>query len=116
MVTPENGMVILRGLRTGREYAYNIYSSDVVGAAVTWSTNGIAGTGSQTFILIPEDCILKDVSIATGQTVSTNWIIQVNDVPTGSIVSIANAINTLQTRSIPNIPIAGGKKLTFVQA
>jgi hypothetical protein len=114
MVTPENGVIILKG-KSGRFYNLNLYSSDVLGAAVTLNFNGLAGTNSTTFFNTPEDCVIVDVSVATGQTVATNWVVQVNDQNVG-VISIANQINTLATRGAPNIFLQGNKKLTLIQA
>ena len=115
MVTPENGTITLRG-KSGRSYTLSIYSSDVVGAFVTMSTFGTAGTGSTNFWVTPEDVVLEDVSITTGQTVTTGWTVNVNDVPTGNIISVANSINTLANRTKPLIGIRAGRKFTMVQA
>lgn len=116
MVTAGNGVIIFHGLETGRDYAYNFYSSDVIGAAVTLNANGLAGTGSQNFILVPENVVIKDISFASTNTVSTNWVLQVNDVNTGSVVPIANCLNSLATRALPNIPVGRGRKFTMIQA
>lgn len=115
MVTPETGTIIFRGM-SGRDYAYNIYSSDVIGAYVTFSAFGAAGATSQNFLVLPERCVLKDLSVITGQTVCTSWLPLVNDTPSGVAVLVANSINTLAYRSIPNVGFEAGRKFTLVQA
>lgn len=113
--TPKNGTIILQGV-SGREYSLSIYCSDVANAAVTFSTTGSAGTGSQNFYIIPENCVLKDVSLVTGMADTTALVPYINDVPSGALVSIANAINTLAYRAIPKLGFAAGRKLTIIQA
>lgn len=116
MVTPENGTVTFTG-RSGKTYTYSIYSSDVVAAPVTWATTGLAGTGSTNFITAPEDMLLSDVSLTTGQTVAVGWSIWLNDAPYPSaVMTFANVLNTLQTRSFPKgFGIKQGRKVQLVQ-
>lgn len=116
MVTPENGLLTFQG-RSGRQYSYNIYSSDVIAAPVTFSLVGAAGTGSTNFITAPEDMTLVDASITTGQTVSTNLVLWLNDAPApAAVIMLANIVSTLANRSFPQLKIAAGRKVQFVQA
>jgi len=115
MVTPTNGLLRLKGI-SGKEYSYNIYISDVANAPVTFSTVGQAVAGGQNFIITPEPCEIKDIAVTTGPTVIFNLVPYVNDVSSGQIMSLANVINTLQTRSFPAVKINGGRKLTILQA
>ena len=115
MVTPENGTLSLKGV-SGKWYNINFYSSDVIGAPITMNLNGVAGTGSQNFYILPENCFIMDVSVATGQTVTTNWVVQINDQNIGVILNVANSINTLNTRAVPNVPLPANRKLTIIQA
>jgi len=115
MVTAGNGSITFRG-SSGRSYTMNFYSSDVINANCTFSLTGVAGTGSQTFYIIPENVVLVDISFASTNTVSTNFVPYINDIPIGSIVPIANVLNTLAYRIVPQIPISAGRKFTLVQA
>jgi hypothetical protein len=115
MVTATTGQVLLIG-RSGRQYSYSVYISDVVGAFVTFSASGVAGTGSQTFIIVPEDVVLADIATALSPTVALTISPYINDLPTGNIIQDSNTLATLQARQIPHIGISAGKKLTFVQA
>ena len=63
MVTAGNGTIQLQGY-SGKTYNLNFYSSDVVGAPTTFNLNGVAGTGSQTFYIVPENCVVTDISFA----------------------------------------------------
>ena len=114
MVTAGNGTLRLKGA-SGREYSYSFYSSDVIGAFCTFNTSAIAVAGSQTFFITPENCRLIDVSFTSTNTVATAWQPQINDTPAGSVVSIANCLNTLQNRSFPMLTISGGRKFTLLQ-
>ena len=114
MVTPESGIIALRG-KSGNSYNLSFYSSDVIGSAVTFNLNGIAVAGSQSFYLIPEDCVIEDISITTGQTVSTVGIVQLNDANTGNVIAWANQVSTLATRVKPMIRLPRGAKLTIIQ-
>jgi hypothetical protein len=115
MVTPETGIMTFQG-QSGRRYSLSFYSSDVLAAPVTFNLNGTAVAGSPNFYIAPENITLIDVSVITGQTVTTSWVAQINDVNTGNIISVANSINTLANRVSPGIGYAAGRKITFVQA
>lgn len=115
MVTAENGTVTFVGA-SGKFYSLSIYSSDVLGAYLTMSSSGLAGTGSQSFWNTPEQVTLYDISMTTGNTVTTVFRFQVNDVDVGNIVAEANILNTLANRSFPHITIGAGRKFTIIQA
>lgn len=117
MVTPEQGSMQLTGLKTGRPYGYSLYSSDVVGnTPVTFALTGIAGTGSTNFIIVPEDCVVTDLAIHTGQTVSSSWTFWANDAPVpASVVTYVQILDSLTARSFPALKIAKGTKLQLMQ-
>ena len=115
MVTPENGTISLRGV-SGKTYNINFYSSDVIGAAVTYNLNGLAAATSQNFYIIPENCVITDIAVTTGQTVTTNWVLQLNDQNIGVVIAVANQVNTLATRATPNVPLPANRKFTMIQA
>jgi hypothetical protein len=115
MVTPENGTLLLKGV-SGKVYSISTYVSDVLAAPATFNLNGIAVAGSITFYIAPENCVIQDFSIATGNTVATALVVQANDVNTGSIISLANSVNTLSNRPPVGVGFAKGSKITLVQA
>ena len=115
MVTPETGILTFSAM-SGKKYSLSFYSSDVVGAYVTFSLTGLAGTGSQTFWNAPERVVLTGASIITGQTVSTIGRVQANDIDIGTPLAWANIVNTLATRDFPQVGINAGTKFTIVQA
>lgn len=115
MVTAGNGVISFRGA-SGRSYNVSFYSSDVVGAALTFNLNGLAVAGSQSFLLLPENGVIEDISFTSSNTVAVAWVVQLNDANTGNVISIANQLNTLANRQKPMIPLPKGGKLTMIQA
>ena len=110
-----NGTLTFRGA-SGKYYTISMYISDVLTAMCTFNTSGAAVAGSTNFWIIPEDCRLIDFSVATGLTDTTIGVINLGDIPTGSILSWANGLNSLATRVSPQLPLPQGRKLTIVQA
>lgn len=115
MVTPTNGTIILRGV-SGKSYALNFYISDVIGATCTFNLNGVAGANSQSFYILPENCVIRDVSLATGPTVMTNLVMQINDQNIGVVLPISTLLTTLNQRAVPQVPLPGNRKFTIIQA
>jgi len=115
MVTPTTGTLTLQG-KSGKNYSYSVYIADAVGTNIKFSSAGIATAASQSFLIAPEDCIIKDLSVTTGPTVITTILPFINDVSAGAVIALANAINTLAFRAIPNIGFAAGRKITLVEA
>lgn len=115
MVTPENGQLVLKSTDNKRFYSLNLYSSDVIGGFVTMNANGLAVSGSQTFYIIPEPCYIEDISLVTGQTVSTAWVPQLNDTNMGSVIQYTTILTTLNQRSVPHLYLPGGAKFTLLQ-
>lgn len=113
---PQRGTLTLRGDRSGRAYSVNMYVSDVAAAFVTFNANGQAGTGSPTFYVIPEDCILEDISLTTGLTDTTQMVLQANQaVVPGTVIRYADFINTLNDRPKLGLGIRQGTQLQFLQ-
>jgi hypothetical protein len=115
MVTPETGTINFLG-RSGQMYTYSIYSSDVVNAPLTFSSIGLAGSGSQNFLIANEDMVMTDISITTGNTVATTFNFYSNDANLGMLCAEANILNTLTTRSFPRVGYKKSSKITILQA
>lgn len=117
MVTAGNGSMTWVG-DSGRQYVYSFYSSDVVGAYITFSTTGLAVAGSQNFLLAPETMTLKDVSFTSSNTVSTAFTLEVGDQAAGIVLPIANVLTSVVGRGnlIPNVRISAGRKIAWKQA
>ena len=109
--TPKTGLIEFTG-RSGQKYVYSIYNSDVAAGFVTWNRMGTAGTGSTNFITLPEDAQVTDISVVTGIVDTTALLLFLDDgaVP-GKLISWANVLNTLTTRSFPEVKIRTGRKV-----
>jgi len=113
MVTATTMTMNFRG-QSGRQYSTSGYISDVVGAKVTFSQNGAAGSTSDTFIQFDEPVVLNDVAILTGPTVATGFTLTAggNTVPSSAILISPN-LTTNANRNSPNI---GFKTRTLIGA
>jgi len=114
MVTPTNGTALLRSMR-GVPSTLNVYLSDVAAAPWTISRNGAAGTGSPTDYIVQEDCMIEDISIVSGPTVSLSSNIYLNGVPTGQVIQLQNFYSTLNNRPRNILFIPKGSRLSFYQ-
>jgi hypothetical protein len=116
MVTATTGTMSFTGLQTKRVYNVSIYISDVVAAAVTFNSNGVAASTSPTVWQIPEDSILTDVSILTGPTVATGMTLSsgYSTIPATNLLIGAN-LTTLNNRNFPNVGFAKGSLLGATQ-
>lgn len=114
--TPKTGHLRFKGLKTGRDYSYNIYNSDVSNAFITWATTGAAGSGSVTFITAPEDMVLVDASVVTGIVDTTSLVLWLDDGPVpATVVLWANCVNSNAVRAFPQLRIPGGHKVQFAE-
>jgi hypothetical protein len=116
MVTATTGTLTLKNLGSGKTQSYSIYISDVNAASVLFSTFGVAGTGSANFVNAPFDAVIWDISVITGPTVITQLNAFKNDVPRAQPILLANVINNLQSRCIPQIGFRAGDKISITQA
>lgn len=110
--TPKTGTLTFYGVNSGQKYVYSIYNTDVANAFVKWSRMGTATSGSVDFITAPEPLILVDASVVTGIVDTQSLLLFIDDgaVP-GKLISWANVVNTLNSRSFPEIKISKGKKI-----
>lgn len=110
------GSALILGLETGKTYSLDLYLPDAVATKVGISTNGIAASTSDTQWFAPEKCVIKDVSIHTGQTAVAHQVL-INSVPlAGGILRNANFLDSLSFRPKLNIPIERGQWLGFLTA
>jgi len=114
MVTATTGTITFRGA-SGADYSWSIYVSDVDAAPVRFSSGGAAGAASSDNIIVPENCVLKDISTLLSPTVAVTMIPSVNDRPTGDVIHDANTLSTLTTRSFPRMRVPGRCKFSMVQ-
>lgn len=112
---PKNGTLTFRG-KSGAQYAYSIYLSDVANAFTTWATTSSAASGSVNFITAPEDMMLEDISISAAPTDTTALVLWLDDAPVrNTIISDANITVSIQTRNFPRLKISQNRKVQFAQ-
>lgn len=112
---PKNATILFRG-KSGQQYSYSIYLSDVANAFVTWATTTTAGSGSVNFITAPEDMALVDITIASAPTDTTSLILWLDDGPVrNTFIQDANVVASVQTRIFPKVGISQGRKVQLVQ-
>jgi len=111
--TPKTGILEFTG-QSGAKYIYSVYNTDVANAFVTWNRMGSAVAGSVNFITAPEHMQLTDCSVVTGIADTTTLLLFLDDgAIAGKLISWANCLNTLTTRSFPQIKISQGRKVQF---
>lgn len=117
MVTATTGNIIFKGVKSGLDYSYSVYISDVVGAFATFSAMGPAGTASSNWVSIPagEDVMLWDISTLLAPTVAVTIMPVVNDRPSGVLIQDANTLFSNTTRAVPKIRIRAGAKFQLIQ-
>ena len=110
------GTMVLNGT-SGRVYNVNVYVSDVAAAFVTFNANGQAGTGSPSQFIVPEDCVLADISLASGLTDTTLITLQADNatVP-GMVIQYADYLNSITTRPSINLGIRAKTQIAWLQA
>jgi hypothetical protein len=114
-VTPETGEVTVLG-SSGRTYHYGFYSSDVPGARMNIEQAGVPGNGSPTDVMMLENGFIVDLTITTGQTVTTYAQFMVGGSPiAGGIVKLSAHLDTLNNRAPLHVPVIGGLRLEIMQ-
>jgi hypothetical protein len=117
MATTELGTATFQGLQTKATYAVDIFISDVLAAPVTFDSGGGATATSLPFWKAPENVVLVDLSIATGNTVTTALVPTSNGgLIAGNRLRTANFLNTLAFRPAIKIGFKAGNNIGFLQA
>lgn len=112
----QNASLLLFGLQSKRTYVIDVYAPDAAGTQLTFNPTGAAASTSPASYRVPEDVVIKDVSIAASPT-ATNVTLTINGtVVPGAVIRWANQLNSLPTRTPLNIPIRAGDFLAGVQA
>jgi len=113
--TPRYGTAVFKG-SSGRVYNVDVYVSDVASALVNWDSGNGATSTSLTYWKAPENCVLIDVSLASGLADTTN-VGMVSDgaqVP-GARSRYANYLNTLAFRPAINLGFRQGSNVSAIQ-
>jgi hypothetical protein len=116
MTVATNGFIKLLGLKTGNQYCFSVYISDLAGVNWKFTTDSTAVAGSSDNLILPnENTRIVDISLLTTPTVSTASVPYLNDVSTGQPILVGNCLYTTINRSFPSIILGAGKKLTIRQ-
>jgi len=109
------GTAVFKG-QSGRVYNVDLYVSDVASALVNWDSGNGATSTSLTYWKSPENCVLIDLSLASGLTDTTN-VVMVSDgaqIP-GARLRYANFLNSLATRPAINLGFRAGSNVSAIQ-
>lgn len=110
------GSMTLLGLQSKRTYVVDFYAPDAAGTILTFNPTGAAASTSPQTFRVPEDVLIRDISIAASPT-ATNVTLQINgSVIVGGVVRWANVLNTLPFRVPLNIPVKAGDFIGGTQA
>lgn len=112
----QNGSMTLVGLQSKRTYIIDFYAPDAAATLLTFNPTGAAASTSPSTFRVPEDVVIRDLSIAASPT-ATNVALNVNgSVIVGAVIRWANQLNTLPFRPALNIPIKSGDFIGGIQA
>lgn len=100
---------------SGRTYTVDIYIPDAVATYLTFNPQGLAGTGSPTFWILPEAATITDVSTAAAPT-AVGFTVQANGASVaGGVARWTNQLSTNTNRIPLNIPLSKGVQLSALQ-
>lgn len=109
-----NGTLIIQG-RSGKVYAIDAYTPDATGTTLTFNPTGLAGSTSQSQLVIPEDGVIVDyIQVAAPTAVGFNIQLDSASIPGGTLRH-ANQLNTLPNRARLMLPVRRGQILTALQ-
>lgn len=115
--TPKTGVVMFRGLSSGRLYTKALYNADVNQTYCRLDNgSGTPGaTGGENFCVFGEAVSLVDCSFVTGIVDTANLLLMLDYQPTPYLINWAASVNTLPTRPNFNIQIGAGRRISFQQ-
>ena len=115
MVTASFGTLIFKG--RSKTYSVDFAISDVIGANCTFDSGQGASATSLSFWKVPENVILTDIAIVTGNTVTTNLIPSVDGQIIGGVRYRETIfLSTLATRPALGLGISQGRNFSLIQA
>lgn len=114
MTTPTNGTMTLQ-LANGQTRSVNFYVSDLAGVYAKWATTHLSGANDPDNYVMPMNGVLKDVSIATGPTVSKALILEVNGNTAGTVYDYITFVSTAPYRPPQNVIINQGSVIRLNQ-
>lgn len=101
---------------SGKTYNIDVYLPDAAGTYASFNANGPATSTSKDWILVPENCILYDFSLATSPTATNATVWIDNATQYGMVFRYANQLTSLPNRQRFRIPLMKGQQLQLVQA
>lgn len=108
------GTIVLVG-KSGKTYTVDAYVPDAVATFLGLNASGLAASTSPTTWRVPEDCLIKDISIGAAPT-AVGAILQRNNTnENGATVRWANQLAANPNRMKLNIPIYAGDFIGFLQ-
>ena len=60
----QNASLTLYGLKSNRTFVVDVYAPDAAATILTFNPTGPAGATSPTTFRVPEDVVIKDISVA----------------------------------------------------
>lgn len=113
MSAAANGTLYAVG-RSGRQYVVDFYQPDATATLMTFNPSGAAVAASLNYWRTPEECFIRDVSIATGTACVGTTFNSSGALLNGATIRYANHLNTLNNRPVLNIRIGAGELLGAV--
>ena len=112
----QNFSMTLLGVSSKRTFIVDGYAPDAAGTILTFNPTGAAAATSPTSFRVPEDVLIRDLSIAASPA-ATNVALNINgSVIVGGVIRWANVLNTLPFRVPLNIPVRAGDFIGGSQA
>jgi len=113
---PKYGQLVFLGQESGRTYNVDAYFSDVANAPANWDNGSGATSTSLVYYKCPEKMTLIDLSVATGLTDTTNWVLTSDGaIIPGTTIRHANYLNSLNNRPKMSITFMRGSNLGIIQ-
>jgi len=111
----QNGTLVIRGMKTGKNYFVDVYHPDATGTRLTFNPSGSAASTSKDTYKFYEDCVIVDMTLATAPT-ATGVSLQVDGATiNGGSLRYANQLAALPNRIPINIAVRQGQELGGLQ-
>jgi len=115
-VTPVVGNARFQSVLTQRSYSKAVYFSDVTDVPGKFAAGGAPDANGMPFTTLPESCVLADLSLPSGMTVTTRIVVTRDGVPDGGgDLMVANQLNSIANRIALAIPFRAGQTIGLMQ-
>jgi len=109
------GVLIAKGVRTGKTYSVDMYFSDTANENVKFDSGAGASASSPEFKTFPEPVVIEDIAVQSGATNTSKMRLVVNGTPQPDVFRYSVHLETLNNRPRLNIGIKEGSMLSFLQ-